>query len=200
MSTLALELPLAGGITADDQLLEGLRRGDSLAAERLVARYSKRAYRLAMGITRNGADAEEVVQDALWSVIRRIDTFRGDARFGSWLYRIVANAALAKLRQRAARRPEIPLDEVPPAAREGNAGPGDWAGPLDDPAIRCELRTALSTAIDELSPEYRAVVVLRDVEGLPIAEVARSVGVPLSNAKTRLHRARSFLRRRLSHP
>jgi RNA polymerase sigma-70 factor (ECF subfamily) len=198
MSTLALELPLAVGVAGDDQLLEGLRRGDSIAAERLVARYGKRAYRLAMGITRNTADAEEVVQDALWSVIRRIDTFRGDARLGSWLYRIVANAAFAKLRQRAARRREIALDEMPPAAREDGAGPADWSGPLDDPAIRCELRAALSTAIDELSPPYRAVVVLRDVEGLPIAEVARSVGVPISNAKTRLHRARSFLRRRLT--
>jgi RNA polymerase sigma-70 factor (ECF subfamily) len=197
MSTLALELPLVIGVTGDDQLLEGLRRGDSIAAERLVARYGKRAYRLAMGITRNAADAEEVVQDALWSVIRRIDTFRGDARFGSWLYRIVANAALAKLRQRASRRREITFDELSPALDDGSAGPADLSGPLDDPAIRCELRAALTTAIDALSPPYRAVVVLRDVEGLPIAEVARSVGIPLANAKTRLHRARSFLRRRL---
>ena len=150
-----------------------------------MACYGSRAYRLAIGITRNAADAEEVVQDAFWSVIRKIETFRGDAAFGSWLYRIVANAAFQKMRRGLQRRAEISLDEVPPTLREAGA-------------IRTDLRSALSAAIGALAPEYRAVVVLHDVEGLPMADVASSVGITLANAKTRLHRARLFLRKRLA--
>jgi RNA polymerase sigma-70 factor (ECF subfamily) len=199
MSVLAIEgaLPRVDG---DGPLLEALRRRDSSAAERLVTRYGGRAYRLAIGITRNAADAEEVVQDAFWSVIRKIDTFRGDAAFGSWLYRIVANAACQKLRRGAHRRTDISLDEVLPSFHEDgqHASIDDWSERLDDPALLSDLRSALSGAIDDLSPEYRVIVVLRDVEGLSMAEVAQSVGITLANAKTRLHRARLFLRKRLA--
>jgi RNA polymerase sigma-70 factor (ECF subfamily) len=185
----------------DGALLETLRRRDPIAAECLVARYGGRAYRLAVRITRNAADAEEVVQDAFWSVIRKIDTFRGDAAFGSWLYRIVANAACQKLRRVAHHRTEISLEEVLPSFHDDaqRAAPiDDWSERLDDPALRSDLRSALDAAIDDLSPEYQAVVVLRDVEGLSMAEVAQSVGITLANAKTRLHRARLFLRKRLA--
>jgi RNA polymerase sigma-70 factor (ECF subfamily) len=201
MSTLAFEEPRPTRVDADGQLLEALRRRDSAAAEGLVTRYGARAYRLAMGITRNAADAEEVVQDAFWSVIRKIETFRGDAAFGSWLYRIVANAAFQKMRRGLHRRTEISLDEVLPTFHEddGAAPPiEDWSERVDDPAIRSDLRSALSSAIEELSPEYRIVVVLHDVEGLPMAEVAKTVGITVANAKTRLHRARLFLRKRLA--
>jgi RNA polymerase sigma-70 factor (ECF subfamily) len=184
----------------DGALLATLRRRDSTSAERLVARYGSRAYRLAIRITRNAADAEEVVQDAFWSVIRKIDTFRGDAAFGTWLYRIVANAACQKLRRVARHRTEISLEEVLPSFHDDarSAAPiEDWSGRLDDPALRSDLRSALGAAIDDLSPDYRAVVVLHDVEGLSMVEVARSTGITVANAKTRLHRARLFLRKRL---
>jgi hypothetical protein len=105
----------------DGALLETLRRRDPTAAEHLVARYGGRAYRLAVRITRNAADAEEVVQDAFWSVIRKIDTFRGDAAFGSWLYRIVANTACQKLRRVARHRNEISLEEVLPSFHGGRS-------------------------------------------------------------------------------
>jgi RNA polymerase sigma-70 factor (ECF subfamily) len=85
-------------IDRDGELVEVLRRREPTAAERLVTTYGDRAYRLAAGITRNTQDAEEVVQDAFWSVIRKIEMFRGESAFGSWLYRIVANAAYQKLR------------------------------------------------------------------------------------------------------
>src|SRR2546426_239036 len=84
----------------DGHLVEALRRCEPVAAERVVATYGDRAYRLAVGITGTAEDAEEVVQDAFWTVIRKIDTFRGESAFGSWLYRIVANAAYQKLRGR----------------------------------------------------------------------------------------------------
>ena len=92
----------------DLTLLEALRRREPTAAERLLTTYGERAYRLAVGITGNGPDAEEVVQDALWSVVRKINTFRGESAFGSWLYRIVANAAYQKLRGRQAASRGVP--------------------------------------------------------------------------------------------
>jgi len=197
VEALAIEGAVPVRVDRDGALLEALRRRDATAAERLVARYGGRAYRLAIGITRNAADAEEVVQDAFWSVIRKIDTFRGDAAFGSWLYRIVANAAFQSVRQGVHRRADMVL---PSFHEDGEhaASIDDWSARLDDPALRTDLRSALSSAIDALSPAYRAVVVLRDMQGLSMAEVAHSVGITVANAKTRLHRARLFLRKRLA--
>ena len=106
-------------IDRDGRLLKALRRREPAAAELLVATYGDRAYRLASGISGNARDAEEVVQDAFWAVVRKIDTFRGESDFGSWFYRIVANTAYEKLRHRPGRRNEIALDEVLPRFLEG---------------------------------------------------------------------------------
>src|SRR6059036_981689 len=99
----------------DLDLLDALWRREPLAAECLVTRYGERAYRLATRITGNPQDAEEVVQDAFWTVVRKIDMFRGESAFGSWLYRIVANAAYQKLRGRQSRSRDLSLDEVLPS-------------------------------------------------------------------------------------
>jgi len=173
-----------------------------MAAERLVTRYGDRAYRLASGITGNGQDAEEVVQDAFWTVVRKIDTFRGESAFGSWLYRIVANAAYQKLRGRQSRRRELSLDEVLPFFDEDGrhvAPMADWSPRVDDPSVQAELRMALTSAIDELPAAYRTVLVLRDVEGRSNLEIAEALGLSLPVVKTRVHRARLFLRKRLGH-
>jgi len=186
----------------DLDLLQALRDREPMAAERLVSRYGERAYRLARGITGNGQDAEEVVQDAFWAVVRKIDTFRGESAFGSWLYRIVANAAYQKLRGRQSRRGELSLDEVLPFFDESGshfAPMADWSPRVDDPAIQAELRTALTSAIDELPAAYRAVLVLRDVEGRSNLEIATALGLSVPVVKTRVHRARLFLRKRLGH-
>src|SRR2546422_1806004 len=188
-------------VDPDAKLLAALRRRDRTAAECLVAHYGSRAYRLAMGITRNAQDAEETVNYALWSVIRKIETFRGDSSLGSWIYRIVANAAYEKLRGRANRRDEISLDEVLPSFHEDglhSCPTSDWSASIDDPAVQTELRAMLDSAIGELPAHYRAVVVLHDVEGLSMAEVAGSLGITVATAKSRAHRGRLFLRKRLA--
>src|SRR5437762_10211189 len=126
----------------DLDLLEALRRREPTAAERLVTTYGDRAYRLATSITGNGQDAEEVVQDAFWTVVRKIDSFRGESAFGSWLYRIVANAAYQKLRTRQDRRSDISLDEALPLFHENgeHAAPiADWSSSLDDQSRQTEL-------------------------------------------------------------
>ena len=199
--TLGTRAPISRPVDRDHALLEALRQGEPTAAEQLVATYGDRAYRLAIRITGNRPDAEEAVQDAFWSVVRKIDTFRGDSSVGSWIYRITANAAYQKLRGRAQRRDEISLDEVLPSFHEDgrHAGPiSDWSASIDDPVVQTELRAALDSAIGRLPAHYRAVIVLLDVEGLSMAEVAGSVGITVAAAKSRAHRARLFLRKRLS--
>lgn len=186
--------------TTDDDLVNALRLGEATAAERLVATYGDRSYRLAVGITGNVQDAEEVVQDALWTVVRRIETFRAEAAFGSWVYRIVANAAYQKLRGRRGRRNDVSLEEVLPYFHENGqhgAAVADWSATMDDPARRTAVRLALTAALDELPAEYRTALVLRDVEGLSNLEIAEVVGISLANVKSRVHRARLFVRKRL---
>ena len=184
----------------DLDLLEALRLREPMAAERLITRYGQRAYRLASRITGNNQDAEEVVQDALCTVVRKIDTFRGESAFGSWLYRIVANAAYHKLRGRQKRWRELSLDDVLPLfdANGCHIAPvADWSSGVDNPAMQAELRTALTAAIDELPATYRSVLVLRDVEGRSNPEIAHALGLTVPVVKTRVHRARLFLRKRL---
>jgi RNA polymerase sigma-70 factor, ECF subfamily len=181
-------------------LLEALRQLEPTAAERLVATYGDRAYRLAISITGNGQDAEEVVQDAFWAVVRKIDTFRGESAFGSWLYRIVANAAYQKLRARQSRGRDVSWDEVVPFfdERGQHAAPvTDWSPRTDDPSVQTELRVALTDVINELPAAYRTVLVLRDVDGLSNHEIAEIVGLTVPVVKTRVHRARLFLRKQL---
>ena len=189
------------GIDRDSQLIGALRRRESTAAEGLVATYGERAYRLSIGITGNQQDAEEAVQDAFWSVIRKIDTFRGESAFGSWVYRIVSNASYAKVRRRRQAIGEMTIDEALPAFDDNgcHAGPlVDWSSKIADPAVQTELRTVLSSAVSELPAHYRAVVVMHDVEGWSMAEIANCLGITVATAKTRAHRARLLLRQRLS--
>ena len=186
----------------DLDLLDALRRREPMAAERLVTTYGERAYRLASGITGNGQDAEEVVQDAFWTVVRKIDTFRGESAFASWLYRIVANAAYQKLRGRQSRQRELSLDEVLPYFDESGCHVSpmvDWSPRTDDPALQVELRAALTSAIDDLPATYRAALILRDVEGRSTRQIAETLGLSLPAVKTRVHRARLYLRKRLGH-
>jgi RNA polymerase sigma-70 factor (ECF subfamily) len=187
-------------IDRDHDLVDALRVRKPMATECLVTRYGERAYRLAVRITGNGQDAEEVVQDAFWTVVRKIDSFRGDSAFGSWLYRIVANEAYQKLRRRQSRRHDISLEEVLPRFDQSGwhvAPAPDWSPRVDDPGSRFELRTALTAAIDELPAPYRIVMVLRDVEGRSNDEIAEVLGLNVGVVKTRAHRARLFLRKRL---
>src|SRR2546422_11108175 len=188
-------------IDRDGLLVKALQRREPAAAELLVTTYSGRAYRLASGIAGNARDAEEVVQDAFWTVVKKIDTFRGESAFGSWFYRIVANAAYQKLRHRPGRRSEISLDEVLPLFHENgqHAAPiADWSPSVDDPSRQTELRMALTAALAELPLHYRTALILHDVEGLSNVAVAETLGLGVPNVKSRGHRARLFLPKRLA--
>jgi len=188
-------------VDRDADLVARLRRQEPEAAEALVAAYGDRVYRLAVRITGNGSDAEEVVQDALWAATRKIDTFRGTAAFSSWIYRITANAAYQKRRGRRVDRNgtsweelALAMDETGEPVQPGN----DWSPRLKDPVLQAELHTVLRAAIDELPEEHRATFLLHDVEGLSNPEIAETLRIKLATVKSRVHRARLFLRARLA--
>lgn len=188
-------------VDRDQALLDALRRGDPNAMEQLVETYADRVYRLTFRITGSREDAEEATQDALWTAGRKIQTFKGESAFGSWLYRIAANTAYMKLRTRKAKSREIALDDVLPSIDDDGLHfepMDDWSPRVEDQALNGELRGVLDAAIAELPPEYRAALVLHDVEGMPNPDVAEALGISLPAVKSRIHRSRLFLRKRLA--
>lgn len=185
----------------DAALVEALRREDPGAAEALVDAYGDRVYRLAFRITGSREDAEEAAQDALWTVARRIETFKGESAFGSWLYRIAANAAYQKIRRRRSKQREIALDDVLPSL-DGDGlhwePMDDWSPRVDEHAIQNELKHVLETAIAALPSDYRTAVVLHDVEGMSNPDIAAALGISLAAVKSRVHRSRLYLRQQLA--
>jgi RNA polymerase sigma factor (sigma-70 family) len=188
----------------DLMLVERLQCGDTTALGGLIERHGSRIYRLAFQITRNEADAEEVVQDVFLAVVRKIRTFEGRAKLGSWLYRVATNTALLKIRSRRADR-EVPLESqlpsfLPDGHRAGDPAYlcADWSETPEAELLSRETRDILQRAIDGLPETYRAVLVLRDIEGLSNEEVAEVVSETVPAVKSRLHRARMALREELT--
>jgi RNA polymerase sigma-70 factor, ECF subfamily len=185
----------------DADLVAELLRGAPGAVDTLVARYGDLLYRLAVGITGNKSDAEEVVQDALCAAVHRIESFRHESAFGSWLYRIAANAAYGARRRWRHARQERSWDEVWPGITESGqqlALLTDWSADAEQPAVQVELRRALAAAIDDLPADHRVAFWLHDIEGLSNAEMAKTLGLSLPAAKSRVHRSRLCLRKRLA--
>ena len=188
-------------VDVDAELVEALRREDPDAAERLVERFGDRVYRLAMRITGSREDAEEAAQDALWTAARKIQMFKGESAFGSWIYRITANAAYQKLRTRRQKSAEIALDDVLPLL-DGDGRHfepmDDWSNRVDEQALQGELRRVLTTAVDALPHDYRTALVLHDIEGLSNPDIAETLGISLPAVKSRVHRSRLFVRKQLA--
>ncbi len=185
--------------TGDQWLIDGLERGEAGAIEAFVDRYGGWIHRVAARLLGDPRDAEEVTQDVLMTVVQKIGTFKREAALSSWIYRITANAAYGRLRSRRARA-EVPVDPLLAAFDEEgrHVQPmGDWSSQLEDPAVAGQARSALERGVGRLAEEYRVVLVLRDVEGLRNEEVADALGLTVAAVKSRLHRARLFLRRDL---
>jgi len=188
-------------VDPDAALVEQMRRGEAGAVESLVVAYGDRVYRLAIRITGNSSDAEEVVQDTLLAASRKIDTFRGTAAFGSWVYRITANTAYQKLRAKRSKRNEVSWQDVAPSFDDKGQHTEvtvDWSKRPKDPAVEGELRSVLCGAIDELPVNFRTPFLLHDVEGLSNPEIAETLHLNLGTVKSRVHRARLFLQKRVA--
>ncbi len=138
------------------------------------------------------------MQDVLVTIIRKIRTFKGEAAFSSWVYRIAANAAHGKSRRGRGARSAVSVESYLPLFNGRHAEPGsDWSRRPDDAAMAGELKTAIERSLGELPADYRAVILLHDVDGLPNEEVAGILGLTVAAVKSRVHRARVFLRRKL---
>lgn len=185
-------------------LVERLRAHDAAALEALMAHFSPRVYRVAFGITRSHAEAEEVVQDVFLTLFRKVDSFEGRAALGTWLYRVAANAALGRRRGRRATMETLLEDQLPTFKADGHRDGDrafllkDWSQTPEEELLSGEARAILEGALDELPEHYRAILVMRDVEELSNEEVAEALGESVSTVKSRLHRARMALRETLT--
>lgn len=164
--------------------------------ERVFRDHAPRIYNLARRMLGNDADAEDVTQDVLLQVVRKLDTFRGDAQLTTWLHRVTVNAALAARQKRATRqRHEAgePDDEALAAAAPAGAVKR-WNVPPDEPVLAAEQHELIEAAINALPEVYRDVYVLADVQELDNAEIGELLGLSVPAVKSRLHRARMRMR------
>jgi len=188
MTALALRLDVGmaddPGRTQEREYVIAARKGSDDAFAALVRSHQRRAYGVARAIVLSHEDAEDAVQDGFLHAYRALDRFREDQPFGSWLYRIVANAARDLVRRRRVRETE----ELPESA----------ALPFRDPGESDELRRRLTEALGRLTERQRSVIVLHDVEGFTHGEIASMLDVPEGTARSDLHHARAALRRMLN--
>ena len=182
-------------------LIGRMQVGDNTAVAELATTYGPRIHQLAFRYLKNWEDAEEVTQDVLIKVHRKIDAFRGDAALSSWIYRITFNTAMSRLRNGRFSRPhEVPARDVV-FTSEGHERapqePADWSSLADDAVMRGEMRRRLVAALTHLPAVYRVPVLLRDIRGLSTEEASAILGVKPQTLKSRLHRGRLILRQHL---
>lgn len=183
-------------IALDTELVEGLKKGDNACFLELLSRYTQKVHNLAVRITRSEEDAEEVLQDVFVTVFKKIEKFEGKSAFSSWLYRITVNTAFMKLRKRR-QTPAVSIEEVSPAIKETWVGASSESSDVDFLSSRHELRAELDRAVEKLPTEYRTIFILRDVDGLSNQEVGEILKLSVPAVKSRLHRSRLMLRKKL---
>jgi len=192
------ESPRAALAKDDSVLVTEAKAGSYAAFEELVNRYEKKIYRLGLNLTGNPEDAEDVLQEAFLKAFEHLPEFRADARFYTWLVRIAINEGLMKLRKRRSDK-SVPIEDT--VNDEGGVMPReltDWKPNPEQLYAQEEIEAILLNAARTLSPAYRAVFLLRDVEGLSTEETAESLNLSVGAVKARLFRARMQLREELS--
>jgi len=180
-----------------DALAERLKAGEAEAFEELVRTYGGRLRAVALSVLHDAADADDALQEGFLAAFRSIGQFEGRAQLGTWLHRIVLNAALMKLRAKRSR-PDLDGEELLPqftsngvfAERQGDWGPEG----VEDAVARNEVRARVRECVAELPEKFRIPLLLRDVEGLSAQEMGDRLGTTANAAKIRLHRARQALR------
>ena len=189
------ESPGAGGLGNDElsekETIRLAQEGNVAAFEQLYRRYSGRVYSLCLRILKNDSEAEDLTQEAFLLLFRKINTFRGEARFSTWLHRLTINLVLMGLRKK--RHPEVSLDAAVEPGEEDSRPPIEIGGP--------DLRLSgvvdhmnLSRAIEQLPSGYKEMFILHDVEGYEHHEIAQILGCSSGNSKSQLYKARLRLR------
>jgi RNA polymerase sigma-70 factor, ECF subfamily len=184
---------------AERELIGRMRARDGSAVDELASLYGPRIQQLAFRYLKNWEDAEEVAQDVLMKVYRKIEAFRGDAALSSWIYRITFNTSMSRLRTARYSRPaEVQPAEITTDHNEViTPEPADWTALADDGVMRTELRKKLITSLQYLPAVYRVPVLLRDIQGLSTEEASAVLRVKPQTLKSRLHRGRLILRQHL---
>jgi RNA polymerase sigma-70 factor (ECF subfamily) len=187
----------------DEELAElYVSTNDELLFEEIVNRYSNCIYATAFRITRNHHDSEEILQEVLLLLAKKIDTFRSDAKFSTWLYRVTLNTCYGRLRSESKRFKDISLEDYAPYDRYGSLGgkvkSKEWSNNPYLILYRKEALEMIEKAIADLPEKYRIVLLLRDIEQLPQDEISSILGISIGAVKSRLHRARLFVRDKIS--
>lgn len=169
---------------SDEEVVDQIRGGNRDLFEVLMRRHNQRLYRVARSILRDEHEAEDVLQEAYVQCFSHLGQFLGEARFSTWLTKIVVNEAI---RRRKRRQRYASIEDEVGSMKSTRVGP-------EGTAFHAELRTLLEKAVDQLSDDFRTVFVLRDVEGLSTSDTARCLSIPEETVRTRLHRARRQMR------
>ncbi|MBX2811490.1 MAG: sigma-70 family RNA polymerase sigma factor [Myxococcales bacterium] len=181
---------------SDTQLIKAAKEGDTRAVEQILQQCQSQVYRFALNMCRHRQDAEDVLQDTLIAIARSIHSFRGEAALSTWVYTIARRLCFKQQHGRKhAPVLEHPLKSDLRKDAQYVAHPGHTP---DEVLLNQELQTILRDAIHTLEPEYREILVLRDVEGLKASQVANVVGLSLAAVKSRLHRARAQVRNKIA--
>jgi len=185
----------------DAELVRRTLQGDHTAFDRIMRRYNQRLYRLARGIIDEPSDAEDVLQESYVRAFYQLKTYSGRGSLGAWLAQIVRNEAIDRLRARKAARDRIALEtelgSEDEAVLEKQQAPEDVRFSPQAATEAAEMKRVLEHAIAKLPDPFRAVFVLREVEGLSVDETSEYLGIPAATVKTRDHRARNLLRKEL---
>jgi RNA polymerase sigma-70 factor (ECF subfamily) len=187
-------------IEIDDEaaIVAQARLGNTGAFNELLRRYERKIFRLALHITQNREDAEDVLQESFLKAYEHLDQFQGQSKFYTWIVRIAVNQALMKLRKRKSDR-SVSLDETIDTGEDNLSREiAAWDENPEQKYSRDELQRILTSAIDGLAPIYRAVFVLRDIDGLSTEEAAEALELSVPAVKSRLLRARLQLREKLT--
>lgn len=189
---------LAAPYANESALVDDLRQGADPAYEHMVRTYAPRLLAVLSRMLSNSADAQEALQETFLQAFKSIHRFEGQSLLSTWLHRIAVNTALMKLRSKR-RRPEKKISELLPTYESGfrpDVGPV-WRETPSDELERAEMRQLVLTSIDNLPDDHRAILLLRDIEGMDTQQAADVLDISAGAAKTRLHRARQALREQL---
>ena len=184
----------------EQKLVNELQAGNMEAFDEIVKRFQKKIYSLAYNLTRNPMDAEDITQDVLLTIYRKVDTFQGKSAFSSWVYRITLNASYMKLRSRKKDKFVSIEDSLPNFNESGfhREKVKDWSEATESLLFDNETRKVIQKAVDQLPEKEKVVFILRDVDGLSTEKVGEILDLTIPAVKSRLHRARLFLRKKLS--
>jgi len=183
---------------SDEKLVQLYQSGDKEVFEEILNRYESKIYNFGVKMCRQAEDAKDLLQDTFLNVFRYLDTFRGETRFKNWLYRIASTACLKKQRKRK-HQPDVELswEELLPGDHPSSEEKPGWLSTPAEQLMNKELTEFITNSLQELPPKYRQVFLLRDMEEFNTSEVAQILGISEASVKTRLHRARIFLRNKI---